>query len=186
MTAQIFYNYILNPGRSIQLYKDRPIGTLAFLCLGLFSVMSTLQGRPGSGAEIFFQLISSLCGIALVLVLMSVAVDFIAQWFRLQGQSMRLFQWLSLSFLPILLYVPLDVVFSVLPAAMDFLQAISRIVVTAGVVLLQILTLQKLYQISTGRSVLIYCLPVLLIAVVTIGLLFFYGAMAFSWIQDYP
>ena len=173
MTSALLYAYVVNPLKALQLYGSRKPWWEAAIVLALLSLANCVQSEPWSVSDAFLISGLTFAGLAGVLILIAGVIDFSAQIMDLNAQSLKLFQWLALSLLPMALYLPLDLVIGAMPSAFGGLFQVSRIVITAGVVLLQINTIKLLYRVSIGRSVFLYCVPILVtvavLAVVIVG-----------------
>jgi hypothetical protein len=93
-----------------------------------------------------------------ILLIQSLLLDFTAQIFKLKSQSLQLFCWLGVSWLPFLLAAPTKLIalssnsLSFLPICISFCSLVL-------VIALQITTVKRLYQTTTFSSILIYFIP---------------------------
>ncbi len=161
-----FYRYLTDPRATLTEFKTPPrYAVLVVLILSSISMVSLLT--PFLVLELFLQ------GVFLAVVLMveTIVVDFIAQLFGKKAQSLRTFKWFCVALIPTLMSVPI----SVIVLSSPFLGGTLTLVMVLWVFYLKFLSLRLLYEVSLGRAILIYLFPFLslmgFIAVVLLSML---------------
>ena len=102
----LLYHYILNPKQTILTHKGRSIWKSTVIVLALVAFSAIDLWRPGLVfQEMFIMLIT-----AIWIIMGSLFFDFVAQICGYQGQSLKLFQWLSLAWIPLLLMPALNLI----------------------------------------------------------------------------
>ena len=104
--------------------------------------------------------------VSAILFLQAVILDFIAQCFKFESQSLRLFNWVGLALIPLLLIIPASVLLPTLT-----LKALFIFIIIGGSAILQVLTLIHIYTSPLYTSVIIYMIPFLTITVILVAIM---------------
>lgn len=162
---RLLYLYILQPNRVLSLCKTKtPVKTALF-----FLLLSSIGDLPGfftTGSELVFTLAVLFLLNTLFVTWLALGWDFLAQWFGSQGQSLRLWAWISLSFIPTSIFIGLSPLYELSNTLLSSLLTILAIATTLYVIYLQIRTIKTLYNLPTNRALLVYFGPVLLLIAV--------------------
>jgi hypothetical protein len=166
MENPLLYSYLTNPLKTMHLYKKRFPIKECWLVVWLVTLSIVALINPSSILRTLSC--SLLMGLALsvILFLQAVILDFIAQCFKFESQSLRLFNWLGLSLIPLLLVIPASVL---LPSLT--LKALFIFIILSGSALLQVLTLIHIYTSPLYTSVIIYMIPFLTITVIMMAIM---------------
>ncbi len=163
MNKQVYfiYRYLTHPFQTILEYDDYRPKREFFSVVALVSIAEATQLNVYNIRGLILFSLLFFVFISFFLFIQSVVTDFIAQWLKLQPQSLKLFYWFGLTLLPNVLLVPKGV-FSFL--GIGFFSGLSgflALFITAFVIVLQVFTIKTLYKTSTSKGALIYLAPVL-------------------------
>ncbi|MCP4049903.1 MAG: hypothetical protein GY730_04275 [bacterium] len=172
MIFKLFYSYITNPVKTIKFNINKKPVYESIIAITLVSLAQLTQiGIRGVKYSLIMALIIFIISVVF-LFFQSIVIDFIAQIFKYQAQSLKLFSWLCLTWLPwlllppaLLIYDSLGDIFIIIPKTIIFIAYVA----TAA---LQIITIRNIYKTNTLKSLLIYLIP-LLIIIFAIGLTVF-------------
>ncbi|NQY73881.1 MAG: hypothetical protein HRT90_03870 [Candidatus Margulisbacteria bacterium] len=155
-------SYITHPIRTLS--SEKAPTWEALLVLILASISSAISiGVFRSVTLLILGFVCIFLGLGLYLIMQSVIYDFAAQILGHKGASYRLFKWTTMTLMPTLLTVPIEILFSNFPGGI-FISGFIKIILICAMFYLQIETLKAVYCISFGRGVLISCLPILALA----------------------
>ncbi len=167
MNTSFLYRYLISPFKTITEFGPTYSPRLeAMIVLTLLGIAHGAQ--MGGHYFIVLGFLFVLLGAFFILV-QTLIFDFTAQALGGQAQTVRLYYWLALSGLPLLLKLPLSLVQN---ASLSLNLGVVTLVfvLSCFVAGLQVFTLKTLYQISTRRALFVYFIP--LIAVVgVVGIL---------------
>jgi len=143
----------------MQLYANQNQIGVAILVLFLISFSNLTAGTAPLATWPLWILIVGIWVLA-----QSLLADGVAQIFGHEAQSMRLFQWLALTYSPVLLLPALHILLQPTNAIL----AVALLLVYAGIVLLQMFTFRRLYGVGNLEAIGLTFAPPLVFA----GLLF--------------
>jgi len=152
----------------MQLYAHQRQVGVAILVLGLLSFSNAHAGVGILAIWPFLLVISGL-----ILLAQSLLADAIAQVFGHQAQSMRLFQWLTLSYIPLMLFPAIRLL---LPSTSPLL-GLSILLVYLAIVLLQVATFRRLYGVGNWGALgltfgpLIFFIGLFLLLMICVGVI---------------
>jgi hypothetical protein len=146
----------------------------------MFSIVIAAMASQVQIASSFSQLLlGTIIGsltIAFILFIQSISQDFVAQALNLKAQSLSLFYWLGLSFLPYALFLPLSTLSSV--ESLAVITELSKFIIILWTCVLQIKILKHRYSTSTLISTVIYIFPVIFMVIITLFLLILSAILA--------
>ena len=175
MWTQLFYNYITNPLQTLERKKDSHPYSLALF--SMFLIISTrLPEMTFETESLPIAFLFLFIAFSVLLFFESIIIDFIAQLFKLKAQSLKLFFWLAISFLPLILTVPLHLLETLLPYGKP-LFSLAHLSCFIYSLFLQINTIKHLYGTSLKKSIFIYCIPLFLFTGLTSLFIFLTGAL---------
>ncbi len=158
MSLALIYNYIINPNQTLLVwhYKKPILECFFIVMLSCFAQLVDVYYLGIFQKLILFMLVFFIS--LVILLIQSVLLDFTAQIFKLKSQSLQLFCWLGVSWLPFLLAAPTKLI--VLSSnSLSYLPILISICFLVLVIVLQIITVKWLYQTTTFSSILIYFIP---------------------------
>jgi hypothetical protein len=176
MFTEILYSYITNPRKTIFLNKNKKPISACFLIIFLVTLANIIN-LPYS-KFIWFIGIGFFLINCIILFIKSVIIDFIAQLFKLKSQSFKLFIWLGISNMPLILAPIFNVILK--PFFPTTLITFGLFICTC---ILAIITIKVLYNTSYKTSLLIYIIPFSVIALIVIGLFFGVISLAVANLQ---
>lgn len=149
----IVLQYLSNPAQAIETYRYDSIVTSVLLTFSLI----TLSFISFFSSIWMVQVICCFFGLATLIFFESCCIDFIVQCFRARAQSLRAFQWLTLSYLPFVLCVP----FGVLASAFPSVSMVFYFILFSAILFLKIVTISTLYKINKRSAILCYLVPIM-------------------------
>lgn len=167
--------FISTPHKFIQEAQFADIRKLSLLSIVIAALSSQVQVST-SFTQLLLGTIFGALGIAFILFIQSVTQDFIAQALNLKPQSLSLFYWLGLSFLPYALFLPLSVLSQV--GTLGIIAELAKFGIIIWTCILQIQILKSRYSTSTLISTVIYIFPVIFIIAISLLLLILSAILA--------
>lgn len=164
-------SFILRPHAFIKEAHTANVRTLSLISMFCAALVAQIDSAS-SFSRLIIGTLLGLVSICTLTFLQSVTQDFIAQHLRLKAQSVTLFYWLGISFIPYALYIPLTIL-SRLPQ-LTLVTELAKLLIFLWVCVLQIKILKHRYSISTFLSSIIYLFPFIFIGL-TVFLLFIIG-----------
>ena len=165
--VSLFYDYLIQPGRTLAIHFQQAIGISTALVIFLLAFLWPANlVNAGIGIHILGMII-----ISFICLYQSWAIDWIAQVCGHSSQSAALFRWLPFSYLPFTLSIPLE---RLLP------DSFLNFLILALVIYLQVITVRRAYQnisatqqwlVLTSPYFLILGLPIIFISMIVITVL---------------
>ena len=168
MILETLYRVIVSPIDSIDPSKSPT--RLAFLCVFLASLAMSAQWVPGVGNSLFSVVIGFM-GYCVIWAIQSAAIDFFAQLFGHSAPRLALFAWLGVAQLPLTLVLPLSLITFGFGGGVGGVADATIVAVEIWVIVMQVITVRQVYNVSSGRALLIYMAPFLIILMAVIALL---------------
>jgi hypothetical protein len=167
------YRFLIHPNQTLESYKTRTpaVAGLFVVFLMSFSDFSFL-GLP-SVASTMWTVVLLFLGYVIVLFIQATLLDFIAQWFQPRAQSLRLFSWLAVSWLPSLGLLPLANLSAFGSAAWAGIFGLVSFIIGVYIMILQVRMIKVLYHLPRSTAFFVYTLQVLA-PVVVLGLVVFF------------
>ncbi|MFC1770507.1 hypothetical protein ACFLZV_01340 [Candidatus Margulisiibacteriota bacterium] len=153
MFVHLLYSYITNPLKAISKWQDKKPFLAGLTIIFLVSLSNMVKAH--NALAILVQAVFLFLFSCIFLFIFSSVLDFTAQLSELKSQSLTLFLWLGISWIPFLLAPAFQLIFDYVPGIITLV----LIVISCG---LQVITLKVLYQISTKKSILLFFTPLLL------------------------
>ena len=161
--VQALYHVIINPINFVNFYRYQSPLKLGFLIIALVSA-AKLPSVNTVQSALVSDWIMLVLGYSILLGLQAMSTDFFAQMLHLHGKSLNLFAWFSIALLPLCLE-PLFFLLS-RNGPVPFLWLIINSLLGFLVVFWQIYMIKQVYQSSVRKSVLLYLLPLLFLAMI--------------------
>lgn len=148
--------------------------------LSIFSIISAALASQVQIATSFSQLLlGTIVGaliLAILLLIQSITQDFVAQFLNLKAQSLSLFYWLGISFLPYVLFLPISTLSQI--DSLAIFAELSKFGIILWTCYLQVKIIKHRYGTSTLISNVIYIFPVLFVIAVPLLLLILSAILA--------
>lgn len=167
--------FISSPHKFIQEAQFADIRQLSILSICIAALASQVQ-VSSSFSQLLLGTIFGTITMIVILFIQSVTQDFIAQVLNLKPQSLSLFYWLGLSFLPYGLFLPISTLGQV--EALAIITELSKFSIIIWTCILQVKILKSRYATSTLTSTVIYIFPVIFIVVISVLLLILSAILA--------
>lgn len=168
---KFLFDYLVNPIETLHFYACKKPARAAMLVLVLVA-MAHLTSFAWN--QLWIAVMAWSISYLFVLIFTffeSIILDFAAQLMQRESQSLNLFYWLSLAWLPMLLKPVLGLLNAALAYRFEPFFSAMQLVLFSAVVVLQFLTVRYLYKMSFLRSMVIYIFPLLMV-VFAFGFLF--------------
>jgi hypothetical protein len=168
MNLQFFYNYLFHPIESIRDTTQWPRLWVVF-ALFIATMSTVLEFSTLSLGFVFFYFVVLLS----LLIIGSVIIDFIAQFFALKPNSKHLFYGLCATHIPYLLSLPLGILDHYFFGSMlGYFFTLLNILLFFFVIFLQVKTVQHVYGVTLISAFVLFMSPVLTIILGLIAVLF--------------
>jgi hypothetical protein len=153
MISSLLYSYITNPAKTLENYSEKKPYIVFFLIILLSSFVNLLYLDTSN--NIIFSIILFFLLNCSLLFIQGIILDFFAQLFNLKSQSLTLFLWLGIAWMPMLLFPALSIIFSRFIHNLSFINTILILCCLA----LQVMTVKTIYQVSMKKSIFIFIFP---------------------------
>lgn len=167
--------FITAPHKFIQDAQYADIRKLSIFSIVIAALSSQVQVSY-SFSHLLLGTIFGTMMMSFILFIQSVTQDFIAQVLRLKPQSLSLFYWLGLSFLPYALFLPLSTIGQL--ENLGVIAELSKFGIIIWTCVLQVKILKLRYKTSTLISSVIYVFPVVFIIAISLILLILSAILA--------
>ncbi|MEK9657855.1 MAG: hypothetical protein VW378_05740 [bacterium] len=164
------YQVICQPLSFVKFYCFQSPLRLGFLCLSIVSI-AKIPMWMDDNMSVMSAFLTVFLGYSIILGFQAMATDFFAQLFHFNGKSLTLFAWLNISLLPLMIEPALYLIS--LNMQLPKLWVSINNLITLIVIFWQIYMIKHIYQSSLRKSLLLYVLPILFLALITcfIGLI---------------
>ncbi|NBV83322.1 hypothetical protein EBR57_04285 [bacterium] len=175
----LLYSYITDPYATIKRdFAPVDVAVVAVFFAAIGTAVQRPIGAEWLGMSPFFMVAVYFLGMGVVWAVQSALIEFIAQWFGHSTPRLVLFAWLGLAQLPMALLVPLTAVGTTMPTMAPIVGLLSGCARILWLVL-QVMTIKKLYSVTWVRAGLLYIAPVL--SLMTVAVVFVLLVGVFGW-----
>ena len=171
------YQLLSSPIGFIHAYRQQTPLKLCYLSIFIVSI-SQLYRSGTLDSSILSHILCLVLFYTLFIAIQSVSIDFFGQIFNLLPQSLRLFSWLGITFLPLALAPALYLLLIsewISPTIFMF----CHYLIYGFILVWQVIIVSILYKIPIKKGLLIYLFPLFAILLIFFILLFFFVSSFF-------